>query len=310
MELFQLRSFLEVAELGNVTRAAESLYLTQPAVTQQILSLERELGVALFDRTGRGVRLTEAGQVLLEHARRSLAILDESRERIADLQAGVAGRLVIGAGVTTSIFHLPAWLRSFRERHPGVDVAVRTGRSREVAAMALDREIDLGFVTSPVEHKDLRVIGLFEERIVLVDAPKTRSAAPRGRPAGTGTRPYTTLEQLSAAPLILFPRGTGFREYLDRALADAGVAAQVKMETDSVEAIKSFVAVGLGVSFLPEAAVENDVESGTLAIAEIPWLVPLVRQTSVIHRTDRYLSTAARSFLSLLPRESLNASGS
>jgi len=300
MELFQLRSFLEVAELGNVTKAAESLYLTQPAVTQQIRSLERELGIALFDRTGRGVRLTEAGEVLLEYARRSLAILDESRERITELHRGEAGRLLIGAGVTTSIFHLPAWLRTFRERHPGVDVAVRTGRSREVATMALDREIDLGLVTSPVEHKDLRVIALFEERIVLVDNPRTCSIAPGGRPAGTGTRPYATLEGLSAAPLILFPRGTGFREYLDRALADAGISPHVKMETDSVEAIKSFVAVGLGMSFLPEAAVEAEIASGALKRVEIELLPPLKRTTSVIHRTDRYLSTAATAFLSLL----------
>jgi len=100
--------------------------------------------------------------------------------------------------------------------------------------------------------------------------------------------------------LILFPRGTGFREYLDRALADAGISPHVKMETDSVEAIKSFVAVGLGMSFMPEAAVEAEIASGSLARVEIESLPPLKRTTSVVHRTDRYLSAAATAFLSLL----------
>jgi DNA-binding transcriptional LysR family regulator len=289
MELFQLRGFLEVAELGSVTKAAESLCLTQPAVTQQIQSLEREVGIALFDRTGRGVRLTEAGEVLVEYVRRSLAVLDEAQGRIDDLRSGASGRLVVGAGVTTSIFRLPAWLRVFRGRYPGVDVTVRTGRSAEVAKMVLRREIDLGLVTSPIEHPDLRVAELFEERIVLVGPP---SREPTGRLIGA--------EELNAAPLILFPKGTGFRDYLDRALADAGVRPVVKMETDSVEAIKSFVAVGRGVSFLPEGAVEAEVASGTLAVVEMEPLLGLSRKTSVIYRPDRYLSTAARGFLSIL----------
>src|SRR5947209_10331009 len=151
VELFQLRSFLRVAEAGSVTRAAEALHLTQPAVTQHVRGLERELGARLFDRTERGMRLTQAGAALLHSARQQMALLDECRAVIADLESGAAGRLALGAGVTTSVFQLPAWLRAFQDAHPGVDVVVRTGRSREVAAMALERQIDLGLITSPVE---------------------------------------------------------------------------------------------------------------------------------------------------------------
>src|SRR5947209_555463 len=107
VELFQLASFLKLAEAGSITPAAETLSLTQPAVTQHVRALERKLGVALFDRTGRGVRLTAAGAALRDYARRSLGLLDECRQVIADLEAGKVGRLVLGAGVTTSIFHLP-----------------------------------------------------------------------------------------------------------------------------------------------------------------------------------------------------------
>jgi DNA-binding transcriptional LysR family regulator len=293
MELFQLRSFLRVAEEGSFTRAAEELYLTQPAVTQHVRALERELGVPLFDRTGRGAQLTPAGEALCRYARQSVALLAECRQVIADLESGAAGRLALGAGVTTSIFRLPGWLRAFGDAYPGVDVVVRTGRSREVAALALEREIDLGLVTSPVQHPDLRVAGLFEEEIVLV--------TPRGHPLADRRLP---LEELAEAPLILFPKSTGFREYLDRALAEAGVAARVKMESDSVEAIKSFVAVGLGVSFLPAAAVEAEVAAGDMARAEIAGLPALRRQTSVLHRFDRHLSAGARGFLAILQRPS------
>jgi DNA-binding transcriptional LysR family regulator len=289
MDLTHLQSFLRVAEAGSVTRAAEALHLTQPAVTQHVRALERELGIPLFDRTGRGVRLTAAGEALRRYAQRTLALLDECREVIADLHTGAAGRLVLGAGVTTSIFHLPGWLRAFRELYPGIDVVVRTGRSREVAALALERAIDLGLITSPVEHPELRVVGLYEEEIVLV--------APPGDPLADRD---IGAEDLAEAALILFPHGTGFREYLDRVLAAAGISARVKMESDSVEAIKSFVAVGLGVAFLPMAAVETELGVRTLARIHVSGLPELRRRTAVVYRADRYLSTGARAFLDLL----------
>lgn len=289
MDLFQLQSFLRVAEEGNVTRAAAGLYLTQPAVTQHVRALERELGVALFERTGRGMRLTQAGAILRDYARRSMALLDECREAIADLEAGSRGRLVLGAGVTTSIFHLPAWLRAFQEAYPGIEVVVRTGRSREIADLVIEREIDIGLVTSPVRHPDLRVLELYEEEIVLV-TPREHLLAGRTVPAAA----------MADAPLILFPQGTGFREYLDRVLSEGGIPARVQMESDSVEAIKSLVAVGLGISFLPEAAVAAELASGDLARAWVEGLPALRRKTAVVYRQDRYLSAGARGFLDIL----------
>jgi DNA-binding transcriptional LysR family regulator len=289
MELAQLESFLRVAEEGSMTRAAEALYRTQPAVTQQVRALERELKVLLFERTGRGVRLTQAGEALQDYARRSLGLLAECRQVLADLEGGAAGRLVLGAGVTTSIFHLPPWLRAFREICPAVDVVVRTGRSREVEALALAREIDLGLVTSPVRHPELAARELFQEAILLV--------APPGHPlAGQSVPPAALVD----APLILFPRGTGFRADLDRALAGWGAAALIKMESDSVEAIKSFVAVGLGLSFLPASAVEEELAAGTLRPVTLTGVPPLQRATTLIYRPDRYLPSAAREFLRLL----------
>lgn len=291
LQHFHLESFLAVAEEGSITHAARALHLTQPAVTQHIQALERELGAVLLERTGRGVRLTPAGMVLRDYARRWGALMEECRMVIADQQKGTAGVLLLGAGVTTSIFQLPRWLQAFRRSCPHVDVTVRTGTSREVSALTLDREIDLGLVTSPVQDPALTVEDLFEEEIVL--------ALPRGHELAGH---HVSARDLGHVPLILFPRGTGFRRYIDQRLAAAGIAANIKMETDSVEAIKSFVANGLGCSFLPVSAVESELKSGHLETAVVRKLRPLVRKTSVIRRTDRYLSAAALGFLELLRR--------
>jgi DNA-binding transcriptional LysR family regulator len=289
MDLPQLASFLRVAEEGSVTRAAAALHLTQPAVTQHVRALERELGVPLFDRTERGMRLTQPGETLRDYARRSLGLLQEARDVLGDLERSSQGRVVIGAGVTTSIFRLPDWLRQLQREHPGIDVTVRTGRSREIAALALAREIDLGLVTSPIQEPALTIAPLFDEEIVLV--------APPDHPLASGAH---AVEELREHPLIFFSRGSGFREYLDRALAAAGVVPRVKMESDSVEAIKSFVEVGLGASFLPAGAVRAELGTGTLLRARVTGLPPLYRTTSVLYRTDRYLNAGARSFLAVV----------
>ena len=289
MELSHLKSFLKVAEEENITRAAYALFLTQPAVTQHIRTLEKELGVSLFDRTGRGVQLTPEGNALREYAKRGLSILDEGKQVIADLRAGAAGRLSLGAGVTTSIFNLPKWLNIFHEEFPKVDVVVLTGRSAEIIEHIMDREVDLGFVTSPTDHPNLCTVGLYDEEIVLVSPP--------GHPL---TGRVVSPDELSNAPLIMFPPGAGFREFLDRTLPEAGFHASIKMQTDSVEAIKSFVAVGLGLSFLPSSAVEAEIEAGILARVEIENSEPIRRRTSIAYRTDRYLSRAAQGFLHIL----------
>jgi DNA-binding transcriptional LysR family regulator len=305
MELAQLRTFLKVAEHGSVTKAAAGLHLTQPAVTQHIRALERQFGTALFERTGRGMLLNGPGELLRDYARKALAAIEDGQQVIADIVQGRSGRLILAAGVTTSIFHLPRWLQSFREAHPDVDITVKTGRSREVARMALDREIDLGLVTSPVPHPDLEALPLFDEQIVLVGPPESSpSPQPDARPNGPPMQPDSspspiTQATLSETPLILFPRGTGFRAYLDQVLAEAGAAPHVKMETDSVESIKGFVQVGLGMSFLPLSAVQAEIDAGLLVRVDLEGIAPLTRTTAVVRRKDRYFGVAARDFLAI-----------
>lgn len=296
MENSQLKGFLAVVEEGGVSRAATKLHLTQPAVTKQIQALERELKTVLFDRTGRGLELTATGALLYDYSRRSLALLEECQQAIADTQAGAIGSLTIGAGTTTCIFELPHWLQALRTQLPGIDVVVRTGDSREIVQLILAREADLGLVTTAVQHPELQVTELFEEEIVLV----TSAAA---------SPPITDADNsnlLLHYPLILFPGNSGFREYLDQALIRAGLEVQVKMETDSLEAIKSFVATGLGSSFLPIRAVEAELSNGVLKRVTLSALPVLWRQTSVIRRSDRHLSPGAKALLKILHTPSGN----
>ena len=281
-----LRSFLEVARSGSVTRAAAALGLTQPAVTKQIRALEAALGSPLLEREGRGVRLTEAGRLLADAGRRGAALFEGCAEELSELARGERGKLSIGAGVTTCVQLLPAWLREFRRRHPGIEVSVRTGTSRAVEDWVAHGEVDLGFITSEPRRDELLTRRLFEEEIVLVVEP----AAARSGPVALGT-----------LGLILFPKSTGFRQYLDQRLGTQSESLAVKMETDSVEAIKSFVAVGLGASFLPITTVANELREGTLARIEPKGVGPLRRRTAAVWRGSNRVSFAVRALLDVLP---------
>jgi DNA-binding transcriptional LysR family regulator len=280
-----LRSFLQVAELGSVSAAARALGLTQPAVTKQLRALEAALECGLLERAGRGIRLTPAGELLADYGRRSVAVLSEFQQVLGELQQGKSGKLIIGAGVTTSVLLLPNWLRELGRSFPGIDVSVRTGTSRDVEGWVATAEVDLGFITSEPRRDELVARPVFEEEIVLVVEP------------ATARRERMRLEEL---PLILFPRSTGFRSYLEQRWLERGLSPHVKMETDSLEAIKSFVAVGLGASFLPLSSVEDELRRGVLARVAVQGMGPLRRRTTLIRRQDRRPSFAVRSFLEIV----------
>jgi DNA-binding transcriptional LysR family regulator len=279
-----MRSFLEIVKHGNVSRAAAALGLTQPAVTKQMRALEASLGSTLLERAGRGVRLTAAGTLLAEFGRRGARVFEDFADALLELSHGASGKLVLGAGVTTCVHHLPPWLRAFRERHPGIDITVATGTSRAVEEWVDNAAVDLGFVTSEPRRQALVARHLFEEEIVLVVEPSAASREP------------VALESLG---LILFPKATGFRQYLDQRLLARGRSISVKMETDSVEAIKSFVAVGVGASFLPLSTVQEELRQGTLARVQARGVGKLQRRTSLIWRRDRHPSFAMQSFLEI-----------
>src|SRR5437870_3839751 len=165
--LAQLEAFSEVARLGNVSRAAATLSVTQTALAARLQGLERELGVELFVRAARGMTLTDAGRALLPYAQRVIAQVLDGQKAIEDLRSGKIGELFIAAAPAVSTYVLPAVLKSFQTSHPQVRMGVRTGHTEEVLEMVLRREVDLG-VGRPIQHPDAELIPVFDDELVLV----------------------------------------------------------------------------------------------------------------------------------------------
>ncbi|NLG84805.1 MAG: LysR family transcriptional regulator [Firmicutes bacterium] len=290
MELHQLRIFLKVIEHASFSRAAAALHLTQPAVSQQIRALEEELGLELLQRIGRTIRPTKAGEVLLEYARNILTLAEKGERALAEFRAERRGRLILGAGNTNITFRLPPLLQEYRRREPGVEVVVKAGNSHQLLALLDEGQIDVALVTSPVEGRAFHFIPLFHDEIILILPPEH----PFG---GKGS---LTPEDLPGVPAILFARGSGFRRFLDNAFARAGYRPEVLMELESIEGIKRLVQIGLGLSFLPRVAVEEELKGGSLRTLPVAGLVPATRTTHAVYRPEPFLPTPLRAFLELL----------
>lgn len=294
MLLSQLETFATVARLGSFTRAAADLNLSQPAVTQHIASLEAELECRLFDRKGRTVSVTPAGERLLACQRKVGGALAELRQDLAAVRGGTAGRLAVGAGLTICIFTLPALLAAYREQYPHVDLHVRSGRTPEVLRMVLEEQVDLGLVTSPVRHRALETIPLYRDRMLVIARPDHPLA---------GLGPEVEPAALGAHRLILFERGSGFRTYLEEVFESRGVLLRPDMELDSIEAIKEMVQAGLGISVVPEMAVARELAAGTLTSLPLTGWPPMERTTSmIIRRSPGARPPAVQAFVSLVEK--------
>jgi DNA-binding transcriptional LysR family regulator len=286
-----LTTFAAVARHGSLTRAAEELHLSQPAVTQHIAALEHTLGCRLLTRHGRGVRLTPEGERLLVFHHRVEGSLADLRREIDDMQTGALGHLSVGAGLTICIFVLPALLAEYRTHHPGIELHVRSGRTQQVLEMVVDEQVDLGLVTSPVRHRAVETIPLYHDRMVVVARPD--------HPLADGGPLDAT--SLASQRLILFERGSGFRTYLQEVFEGKGVLLHADFELDSIEAIKEMVLAGLGLSVVPEIAVARELAAGMLVTLPLKDWPPMERTTSLIRRVDaRSRPAAVEAFLALV----------
>jgi DNA-binding transcriptional LysR family regulator len=286
-----LTTFAAVARHGSLTRAAAELHLSQPAVTQHIASLEEELACRLLDRHGRGVRLTEAGERLLAYCRKVEGATIDLRRELDDMRSGTIGHLSVGAGLTICIFVLPGLLAQYRRSHPGIELHVRSGRTQQVVDMVLDEQVDLGLVTSPVQHRAIKTVPLYHDRMVIVARPDHPLASAVQIDAAT----------LATQRLILFERGSGFRTYLQEVFEGKGVLLHADFELDSIEAIKEMVLAGLGLSVVPEIAVARELAAGTLTTISLRDWPVMERTTSLIMRHVQAQPPAAvQSFVELV----------
>ncbi len=270
-----MQGFLEVARRGNVSRAAEAIYVSQPTLTARLHALESELGEKLFVRTRQGMRLTDAGRAFLPYAERATQAVKEGREAIAELNSASAGHLVIASAPAVSTYLLPPILERFSAAHPRVEVAVRTGHSEEVLQMVLKSEVQLG-LGRELRHHDIDLIPFYEEELGLMVAPGHHFAE----------RKSVTMADLAGEQLILFDRTSSYYELTQASFASAGLTPRSMFELDNIEATKKMVERRLGVALLPRTAVAVEVAAGSLRRVSISDGLPMRRRLVVMRRRD------------------------
>jgi len=289
MEIAQLRSLVMIVREGSFTAAAEKLFVTQSALSQQIKALEMELGVQLFERRGRRLTITAPGEVVLARAEEMLVQLQQLHDDLAALQGMAQGRLRIGTSDTLCLYLLPPVVQAFRRQHPAVEIHLTNRPSREVAALLLDGALDFGIISLPVTEPQLESDYLCERVEVAVCAPDHPLAG----------QAHVSLAALVAHPLLLLEKGTTSRTLFDQLLAQAGLAAQMT-DLGSIEVLKRYAEIGLGVAVVPAMSVAEEVERGRLRLLTLPWLP--VRAIGVVRRRTSYVAPAERVFLDLLER--------
>ncbi|HXH87312.1 MAG TPA: LysR family transcriptional regulator [Gaiellaceae bacterium] len=275
MLLSQVEAFLMIAERRSVSEAATVLFVTQPAVTTRIKNLERELGVALFVRTPRGMRLTAEGRAFRSHAQRAVQSLAEGRQLLHELREGRLGELQLGAAPAISTYVLPLVLRRFQTAFPNVHLIVRTGHSEEILEMVLREQVQLGLVRD-LPHAATTSTPLYEDEIVLVVHPGHRFAE----------QPTIAVGDLATERLILFDRTSSYFVLTSAFFREAGIVPRGVMELDNVDATKKMVEHGLGIAFLPYTAVRGELASGALQEISIEGYEPVRRQIVAIRRRD------------------------
>ena len=308
LQVTHLRTLQAIARHGSFSRAAQTLNLTQPAVSMQVRHLERTLGLPLLERVGKRAFPTKAGELLLAHADRALRELEAGVERVQELRGVVAGRVRLGTSASISIYLLPPALRRFRARYPETEVVIVTGNAAEITRAVVANELDVGIVSLPVRDRELVVSPFFRDELVAIaptewGAPKrpptlsTRSEAPR-RSRGAPRPKSVDAVTLAAQPLILFEAGATLRRIIDGWFHRAGVAPRSPMELGNTEAIKKLVEAGLGLSVTSWFSVAAEVRQRVLAAVRLT--PPLERQIGLVRRRDKPKSPALDAFVAAL----------
>jgi DNA-binding transcriptional LysR family regulator len=275
-------------------RTADRLHLSQSAVSQQIAALEADLGVALFERIGRRVYLTPAGQVLASEVPKVLASVERAREAVVVLGKGDAGRLRIGASTTPGIYLLPDVLGRFRAAMPRVDLAFRIANSAAIEAAVIANELDLAVIGEEKHHDELFEVSLGKDVVVAVAAPGLIGRTRRLSPA-----------HLERYAVLAREPGSATRAHVDQELARLGVQLQAAFELPSPEAQVRAAAAGLGIAFVSRHAARHDLAARRLVELRIAGLT-LVRPISAAYHRDKQVTPAMKELMRLL-RERLRA---
>ena len=292
MDFPQSEAFLEAANRGSFRRAADALYLSQPSVSARVQALEDEVGVALFHRTARGVRLTDMGRTFLPFAQRSMETLRRGKEVLESVRQTSTGILNIATARVIGTYVLPETLHKFHQLHPDANLHIKVGGSSEVLQMVVNEEVQLGLARF-MQHPDVDALNLYDEEAVLVVHPEHPFAR-------TGA---AAMAQVAQEPLIVYDPGdpgSSYFQFINRVCRDAGVTPKVEMNLDSVEAAKNMVQLGLGISFLPRSGVRRELDSGSLSLIALAGTPVVLLPTYVLLRRSQQHGPVVVAFLKLL----------
>jgi len=294
MELWQLEVFTAVSDEKSFSRAGQRLRRTQPAISSAIKLLEDELGEPLFDRLGRSVRLTAAGELLAEYAKRLLRIREEAVLAVGELRGLNRGTLRLGANETTCLYVLPEVLAAFKQAYPQVQVDIHRAITHSITERVIEGTLDFGIVTLPIKNSRLEAITIHRDEMALIVGPGH----------SLSTRRSVKMSDLEEEPFILHKIGTTTRERLVKHFSDGGVKMKVTMELASIETIKRFVSIGMGISIVPRLCISKEIAEGSLTALAIRD-ARFQRKLGLIYNKGRYQSKAARAFLAMIaPKQS------
>jgi len=284
----RLQVFYTVARQLSFTKAAEQLFMTQPAVTFQVKQLEEQFNARLFERSHGKITLTPAGRLVMDYAERILALSEEMETRVGELTGTMSGPLLLGASTTIAEFVLPRILGEFKVEHPQVRAHLTVGNSEMIEHRVADHALDLGLIESPSHLPGLATEVCCEDELVLICAPAHRFARAAAVKAG----------ELTGEPYVSRELGSGTREFTDQYLRHCEVAPEdlnIVMELGSPEAIKGVVETGLGVSIMSRSRVAKERKLGMLV--SVPLEPRLIRTFSFVHPREKFRSKLLTAFV-------------
>lgn len=293
MDLTQLRTFQEVAKCGSLTGAGEKLCTSQPAISRQIASLEKELGLSLFSRHSRGVILTEAGRCLFGYVEKSLVLLENAEKALAELHNLESGTIAIGASTTIGNYLLPDWLTSFNKSNPKIDVRLQVDNINKVVQDVLEGKLDIGLAAGPVNSPELCQEYLLDDDIILLTGPD--------HPLLKKTPVLSDL--LMDEALILREPGSTTRQVVDSFLERENIKPAKAIVLGNTEAIKRAVMAGMGITFLSKNTVHVELGCGLLFKVNDSRL-NIKRSFFAIYPKGVRLSPACLAFLSTIKKSS------
>jgi DNA-binding transcriptional LysR family regulator len=288
MDIRGLEVFLSVAKHLNYTRAGEEVNLSQPSVSVRIRQLEQELGVKLFEQLGKKVALTEAGLLLVPHARRVIAAIEDAQHAIDELQGLERGTLRIGASTTPGMYLIPGTIARFKQLYPKIDVHLAVRDTRQIEEGVIKNEFDFGFVGGHLVGDEVDVLPWMIDNLVLV-VPSNHVLA---------RKKSVTIADLRKESFILRELGSATRAAVANQLQKSDLEVETVMEMENPESVKKAVHSGLGIAFISRFAVETELKARSLVAVPVKGL-DINRELKIVYRKDKHLGRAAQTFIEM-----------